>query len=178
MKDIKDMADVCTALTLVIPNQFHNDINAIRKKYDRAFPRWMPHINFIFPFVTLDKFSEVSSKLEDKLKGFGSFTIDLTEIEYFSKGKNATFHLRPKDATKLRALFDTIAGTLPDVKVKHKEFTPHLTLGQCKKSEVDQKISEVKRALPGGISFTVDRVCLLSRPKDGPFAIHTEINIS
>ena len=55
--------EVTTALTLVIPIEFHNKINEIRSKYDRAYPRWMPHINFFFPFVTQTELKNVTEKL-------------------------------------------------------------------------------------------------------------------
>lgn len=169
------MTDVCTALTLVIPQQFHDSINEIRKEHDKAFPRWMPHINFIFPFVPTDRFDDVSDKLRAKLEGFNPFTLELTEVGFFPQGKNATFHLKPKDISKLKKLFDLITCTLPDVKVKHAEFNPHLTLGQCKKSDVNSMLADVKSKLPNGVTFTVDKVYLISRPSDGQFSVHTEI---
>ena len=172
------MTDVTTALTLVIPAEFHDSINSIRKQYDRAFPRWMPHINFIFPFVPVEQFNEISQKLQNGLKGFGGFQLELTEIGYFPQGKNATFHLKPKDTSRIKDLFDIIMKILPDIKVKHQEFNPHLTLGQCKKAEVDGKIEEVRSQLSKGISFTVDRIFIINRTKDDPFKIHTEISLN
>ena len=43
-----------TALTFVLPDEVHDKINEIRSVSDKAYPRWMPHINFIFPFVPPD----------------------------------------------------------------------------------------------------------------------------
>lgn len=173
------MTDVTTALTLVIPQKFHDEINVIRKESDRAFPRWMPHINFIFPFVPVVQFDDVKKKLQDNLKNFGSFTLELSELGYFPQGKNATFHLKPKDQSKLKELFEIIKMTLPDVEIKHAQFNPHLTLGQCKKTEADKKINEIALKLNLTIlSFTVDKISIINRSNDGPFQIHTEISLN
>lgn len=53
------MTDTSTALTLIISPTYHQKINEIRSKHDKAYPRWMPHINFMFPFVPLEQFPEV-----------------------------------------------------------------------------------------------------------------------
>lgn len=171
------MTDVTTALTLVIPVEFHNDINNIREQFDRAYPRWMPHINFIFPFVPLDEFSNISQKLQNKLEGFGNFTLELSDVGSSPQGNNVTFHLKPKNKDEIKKLFDIITEALPDIKTKH-VFNPHLTLGQCKKNEINQKINEIKELLPEGITFTVGKIYLINRTKDDPFKMHTVITLN
>ena len=169
--------DVTTALTLVVPFELHNIINNVRKENDRAYPRWMPHINFIFPFIPVNDFEYVAEKLQSKLKDFGSFVLDLSEVGYFSQGKNATIHLKPNDDSQLKVLFNMIREALPDIAVKHSEFAAHLTLAQSKKSEATEKMEEIKKQLPDGVRFTVDKICLINRNGNDPFQIHTEIKL-
>jgi 2'-5' RNA ligase len=171
--------ETTTALTLVIPNEYHNDINDIRKLYDRAYPRWMPHINFLFPFVAEDKFDDIINKLTPILQSFGSFELDLSEIGYFKQGKNVTMHIKPKDSTKLKQLFELIKKTLPDVPTKHDEFNAHLTIGQFKNSEVNVKVVEMTNWIKDkDFKCTVDHICILQRSKTDnnvPFSVNRKI---
>jgi 2'-5' RNA ligase len=162
--------DVTTALTLVIPEEFHERINSIRSKYDRAYPRWMPHINFMFPFIPKESFTEVGKVLADALIDFKNFKVTLSEVESFKRKGNVTFHLRPRDTTQLEALFKVIRKALPDVELKHEEFVPHMTLGQCKNRDFDRIKSEIDSTVdPKSITFTVDKVSLISREGTDPF---------
>ena len=103
--------DVTTALTLIIPEEHHSRINAIREKYDRAYPRWMPHINFIFPFLSKESFPVVVEKLQDALGDFRSFDITLSEVDSFKRKGNVTFHLRPSNSSQLEELFKVLRET-------------------------------------------------------------------
>lgn len=171
--------DTTTALTLVIPEQFHDEINTIRKEYDRAFPRWAPHINFCFPFLSCDKFDDVVNKLQPVLKSFGSFELNMTELGYFKQGKNVTVNLRPEDDTKLKELFNLIKKTMPNLESKHDEFNPHMTLAQFKKGELDTRMTELQEWLKDKkFTFVVDHICILQRSKtdnDVPFSVARKI---
>jgi len=175
------MTDTTTALAVLPAHTHWGKINEIRSKHDRANPRWMPHINFIFPFVPTDLFPAVKKKLEDKLVGFKSFKLNLNKIGYFSQGKNVTVHLAPEDSTKLAELFDIIKSVLPDVKIKHDTFHPHITLAQFKKSELPTKLKELEEWLGEGFLTDVNCINFLSRSKDDStvqFSIHETINLS
>jgi 2'-5' RNA ligase len=175
------MADVTTALTLVAPQDFHDEINKIRRDYDRAYPRWMPHINFLFPFVSEDQFDTVVSKLEPALKPFGPFELQMSEIGFFTQGKTVTVHIKPKDDTKVKELFNIIRNVLPDIKSKHHEFAAHLTIAQFTKAEAPAKMEELKKWLGGGFTFDVGYICVLQRSKTDnnvPFSIHKKLYLS
>lgn len=173
------MTETTTALTLVVPTNLHGVINSIRKTYDKAYLRWMPHINFLFPFVPEERFEEIKSKLAPALKSFGSFKVDLSEIGFFKQAKGVTIHIKPKDPTKLEALFEVIRQAIPDVMPKHNEFHPHLTIAQCKLSEADEKIEDFKLWVrENDFEFTVDNICILQRSKTDqnvPFSVHSII---
>jgi 2'-5' RNA ligase len=173
--------DVTTALTLVIPEKFHDLINIIRKEHDRAYPRWMPHINFIFPFVSEDKFKEIRQKLIPEISSFGAFEIELNEVGYFKQGKNVTMHFKPTDSRQIKALFNTIKTALPDIEIKHDEFNAHVTIGQFKNSEFADKLKEYQLWLKENpIKFTVNQIYILQRSKTDnnlPFEIYDTITI-
>lgn len=172
------MSDTTTALAIVIDSKYHDKINEIRSKKDRAYPRWMPHINFIFPFVPEDNFDDIYDKLKDPLN-LKLFELTFDKINYFSQGKNGyTFHLEPdaQSIIKLREIYDQIKVSLPLIQLKSKskskdgnEFHPHCTIGQCSKSQDD--LNKMQKELndwlnsfdDGKISFNLKELCMLKR---------------
>ena len=173
------MTETTTALTLVVPKELHDAINSIRKTYDKAFPRWMPHINFLFPFVPEERFNEIKTKLEPVLKSFGSFKVDLNEIGYFKQAKGMTVHISPRDPTKLQALFEVIRNTIPDVIPKRDGFHPHLTIAQFSTANFEEHYEDLRLWLrENDFEFTVDHICILQRSKTDinvPFSVHSTI---
>lgn len=166
--------DVTTALTLIVPEQFHERINNIRTKYDRAYPRWMPHVNYIFPFVPAEQFEDVKSRLTEALSSVSKFTLELTELGNFKQKGNVTFHLRPKSQEGVERVFNAIRAALPEVPVKHPTFQAHMTLGQCKGKDFKKTKSEVETEVdPSSIVFEVDCVYIIQRSKEDktPFEI-------
>lgn len=175
--------DTTTALTLVIPNKYHDMINNIRKQHDKAYPRWMPHINFYFPFVSEDKFDEIRKILVSELSTFGSFELELNDVGYFKQGKNlVTMHLKPKDPSQLTSLFKVIKSVLPsELNVRNNEFKPHLTIGQFPTEEIETRLKEYQSWLESNpIKFNVNCISILNRSKsnnDLPFEIHCNITL-
>jgi len=170
--------ETCTALTLIFPESTHSKINQIRSVHDKAYPKWPPHINFIFPFVPLECFDEIASKLTH-LGEFGEFNLVMNQIGYFDQGTTTTFHLKPENDAKLQRLFQLIREALPDIPVKRDVFHPHLTLGQFPKSEIESRKRDLEKWLGDGVSIIVDRIHLIWRDKNvgTPFEIKREIKL-
>jgi hypothetical protein len=58
------------------------------------------------------------------------------------------------------------SAALPNVKAKHADFTPHLTLAQCPTAEKDAMLSQLEAWLgPNGINTIVQDVSLIARSK-------------
>lgn len=169
-----------TALTVVIPNEYHAKLNVVRQQYDRAFERWMPHVNLLFPFVTTDHFDEIETVLTNALNGFGPITLQFRQIGSFTQGRNVTFNLqldhKSEGFAKLQQLYSVIRKSIPNVQAKHDELTPHLTLGQCTKKEFTQ---EFQQQLLNDTQFdcTITEISFLSRGATTPMAINRSIKL-
>ncbi|CAF4827340.1 unnamed protein product, partial [Rotaria sp. Silwood2] len=76
-----------TALCLIPPENVWEQIQSIRSKYDKAYPRWMPHINLIYPFVSDSEFANIKIQLDSILNQRKQFEIefDKTSFEYFKQ---------------------------------------------------------------------------------------------
>lgn len=176
--------DVCTAIAFLVQDEQQIErINAVRRKYDRAFPRWSPHVNLLFPFVPETQFEDVAARLEaSKLKEVAAFEVTLEEFASFKQGKDKlTFNLQPSkaDAKKMTEVFDIVRHVIPEAPPKHMPFKPHLTLGQCSKTEAADREREVRETV-GPLRWTIDSVCLIARPlndKNGKFAIKKVIHL-
>jgi 2'-5' RNA ligase len=157
-----------TALCLIPPENFWEQIQSIRSIHDKAYPRWMPHINLIYPFIPESEFDSLKNQLDSILNQRSSFEIefDQTSIQYFKqKGSECTFHLRPKITKDVVELQQIIQKILPNYFTNTRPFEAHLTLGQTTTSRISDVLIEMK-AKWKTIKFTIDRVCMISREND------------
>lgn len=164
--------NTCAALAFIIPDRHRQNIDDIRSTHDKAFDRWMPHINFLFPFLPEDKLKDTASRLAKELNTVPSFVLNLNEIGSFPQGAENTYHLKPKDESQMVALYNAVRKALPEFKPKRNDFHPHLTLGQWEKSE-DPTIT--LKGKIGTIEVLVDKLCIITRTKEGPFTVYAEI---
>lgn len=173
--------DTTTALTLIIPPEFHDQINYVRENNDKAFHRWMPHINFLFPFVPVTEFDGVKQRLAANLAGFGEFQLTLRKASFFPQGKDVTMHLDADDESELQRLYDVVRATLPDVHVKRDDFKPHMTIAQCSREHAEAFVEHLDTIFAQGITFKVTELSLISRSrvkKDEPFSIHSVVALT
>ena len=155
-----------SALSIVIPDEFVAKINQIRAMNDKAYPRWMPHINLIFPFCDQSKFDNVYAQLSAKLAGFKKFTIKLNKIGSFAQSDIMTIHVKPEDSTDLQKLFAKIDECLPSMtNSRFHEFHPHMTIAQTPTIGADKQIKQFQKWLGSGFTVNVDKICFLSRSK-------------
>lgn len=159
------------AITFEDPT-FVAKVNSIREKYDKAYPRWMPHINLFFPFMTENQFNSIKYELTEALSKVNSFTINLKEIESFSQKKEVTCNLRP-DQKSLKPLEDlfTVVQKIVKMEPKHGKFVPHLTLGQCPKKEKDAFLAMLKKEFDNGHQLYINKLDFLTRTETTPFVI-------
>lgn len=173
------MTTVQTALCIIPPEDLWEQIQAIRSMHDKAYPRWMPHINLIYPFVPEANFENIKKILELALHHKRPFPIqfDQTSLHYFrQRGDECTYHLRPKRSTDVIELQQVIQNQLSNLQTKKKPFEAHLTLGQTTAGNITKVLDEIQTKWKP-IEFTVDRVFMISRENqpDNLFVIKQEI---
>jgi len=172
--------DVTTALTLILPNTPF--INGTRSEHDNAYQRWMPHINFMFPFVEEIHLETMKQKLEKAFGNQKSFKLDLSNLDCFQQKKRTTFHLKPSSQTELNKLYTIIRKTLPEVYVKHPQFKAHLTLGQCPKKDYPELKKTLELAMANeNLVFNIDGIYIIQRSKEDktvPFKIVHKISFA
>jgi 2'-5' RNA ligase len=154
-------------------------IQAIRRRYDRRFDRWMPHINLLYGFVPEEYFEEAAQAIALALAQLQPFEVTLTSFETFTHRSSSTAWLRPvaqpPDALhQLQAVLQQLFPQCDEQSQKSAAgFTPHLSVGQF------PTVQEAKAQLSSWhpVSFLVESVALISRRGDEPFEVRYRVHL-
>ncbi|MBW4507236.1 MAG: DUF504 domain-containing protein [Scytonematopsis contorta HA4267-MV1] len=166
-----------SAIVLIPPESAFGAIQAIRRRFDSKFQRWMPHITLIYGFVPEEYFSEAVEIINPVLAQLEPFKLTLKEFATFAHRKNSTVWLRPitEPETALHELQALLQKLFPQCNEQSRKsevgFTPHLSVGQFPSKE--EAIIQLPQWHP--INFTVDSVALISRRGDQPFEVRYTI---
>lgn len=140
-----------SAVVLCPPVEAWTPIQNIRKKYDRNFRRWMPHLTLLYPFYEKEQFDDVVDILTPACLKITPFEITFSRFQFFQHGRRGyTIWLVPEPEASVCTLQDALFQALPDCDDtrKHKNgFTPHLSVGQVKaRDELDVLLAQLQNA--------------------------------
>ncbi len=168
-----------SALVVIPPENCWAPIQAIRQKYDSKVDRWMPHITLVYGFIADEHFGEAAQLIGESLKKQQPFEVTLSGFSTFEHRSSTTAWLKPETADSIA--WQRVQQVLQDLFPQCNEqssraggFTPHLSVGQF----TDQQTA--KSLLPHWqpVSFEVDKVALISRHGDEPFAIRYTVELA
>jgi len=172
------------AIILTPPEDQTSQIQAFRKLHDKAYERWMPHINLLYPFVDEETYENqnIKQKLLKSVSSLQPFEVSLADFDQFQHSpKNSTLFVTSNlNKDRILALQNALVSAVPecnDLNTRSEDnvFHPHLTLGQFRgKSVADTKIRTLKTSWKP-VSWTVDKVYLIRRTATTPFLIVDEI---
>ena len=128
-----------TAVVVIPPEHLWGPIQGLRKRYDRNYRRWMPHITLLYPFLPVSAFEQVIPALARACRSLDPFGVQLNRFDFFSHSRrNVTIFLVPEPARPLRALQKALLKIMPDCNDVNRfagGFTPHLSVGQVRSRE-------------------------------------------
>ncbi|QSQ18852.1 DUF504 domain-containing protein [Pyxidicoccus parkwayensis] len=168
-----------TAVVLIPPEAVWEPIQALRRKHDSRFQRWMPHVTLLYPFVPEEYFDEAEALLSEALLGAKPFEVTLAGFDHFEHRANVTAWLRPEDQPHgaLEALHAALAQAMPECDEQGRKsahgFTPHLSVGQLPRSGA----ADIARTLANWqkhwrpLTFEAREVCIIRRKGDTPFEV-------
>lgn len=154
-----------TALCLIPPTTAWPAINRVRALYDKAYGRWPPHINLIYPFVrpeVIDDAIENITKFD--ISAFNSLSVNLDKPGIFSHRNNNTIYLQPAAGSQewLRKLANTLRKAFN--RPVDAGFQPHMTIAQSEDAESDShKFLFNKVALMAPLSWTSYTLAVMVR---------------
>lgn len=166
-----------TALVCIPPKKFWPRIEAIRKKNDGDFERWMPHINLFFPFIANSyRNDDLTDFTEEVLRPICSqmkpFKVNLNKFSTYGRGKRCEVAVGPDRVNGFVALFKSIQESLPKTVAKRNRgfYKPRLTLGQFNKRSVDRYVQNAEESWRS-IPWKVDRVYVVEKTHTTPYRV-------
>ncbi|WP_338867641.1 poly(A) polymerase [Myxococcus stipitatus] len=164
-----------TAVVLIPPENAWPPIQALRKKHDAKFERWMPHVTLLYPFLPEEDFDTVSTLFAEALRDIAPFELTLSAFGHFEHRANATAWLRPDDTPRgiLAALHAKLAAVVPECASSEHGVAPHLSVGQLPRTkdvDLEQTLATWARTWRP-LSFSVGEVCIIQRKGDTPFEV-------
>lgn len=163
------------AMAILLPSRYVAHVNQIRSLYDKAYEKWVPHINLLYPFVDETELEKVIPKLTTVFGMIQPFELKLDSVEYFDQGPSLSYHLTTSEISyQLMSLTNILHQLLPNVKKTHAEFKPHLTIGQFSK---EYDMTNIKKYFKDPIIFTVDQIHIITRSKTTSFKTHTVFDL-
>lgn len=179
---VKDDLAYITAVCIVPPEDIWSPIEKIREKHDKAYKRWPPHINILFPFVNEKHFDSQVDILTNAFKDFKKFDIYFNNFGYFRRNGNKrnpnpkqSVFLQPsgKDNDKtsnditdksLQEIYRRLTQLYPVCKTRN-EFHGHLSVGQWTLDKVEDAIKEKSKDWES-MHFVCDHICIVARTQD------------
>lgn len=156
-----------TALCIIPPAHLTQDINRLRALYDKAYEKWPPHINLIYPFVNPEALPHVveimrSTLVKNKTEPF-QFAVD--KAGFFTHKRHRTIYTTSsgKGCEEVETIRKNVLSALGQADT---HFQPHLTIGQSEandESDLEYLISKVNLLPP--VEWEVSDIVILVRDK-------------
>ncbi len=159
---------VKSALVLIPPPAVWEPIQSLRRRYDRKFRRWMPHITLLYPFRPQEYLPQVLPSLTAVCASYSPFTLCLREIRLFHHSPSShTLWLAPEPREPLLELHRRLLEAFPDCTEQSRYptgFTPHLSIGQCygPRTQAEQLRRKLLRHWQP-LCFRVDALTVIAR---------------
>ena len=170
---------VTSACVIIPPKRIWPPIQAIRRKHDKRFERWMPHINLLYPFRPKGEYDKIERDFRDVLQRIEPFEIILKNFKFFRhKFQTYTIWLNPVPNEPIIRLQRQLLKNAPecnDVNRFQGGYKPHLSVGQFTTYKIHEKIEKLEEKWEE-LRFTVDKVFFISRKntKNSTFLVEEE----
>ena len=173
-----------TALALVPPRALWPRLDRLRALYDKAYPKWPPHANLVYPFVSSDVLGDAVDAISTALQSRSAAQEEDEEVKVVlgsvgvferAKRENTVYLGEEKKVKKGRevqeggveGLRKTVLAALGVHKEK-KAFTMHLTVAQTEDAgNAAHKFLVEKVGLVPRVEWTVGELAVLVRERDG-----------
>jgi len=156
-----------SAVVLIPPLEVWAPIQDIRRRYDRQFRRWMPHVTLLYPFRPPEQFEEAVQHLTQVSLCMPPFELELATFQHFEHNLGSfTMWLAPQPPEPLMELQTRLLGAFPDcndVSLHTGGFLPHLSVGQARtRDELMHRLALLQAGFRP-IRFTAAEIALIHR---------------
>jgi 2'-5' RNA ligase len=173
-----------TAVVLIPSEAAWPPIQAIRRRHDRGFQRWMPHVTLLYPFRPRREFEVAAAHLARACQSIPAFELTLAAFDFFEQRRESyTLWLAPEPKEALIELQAALWEVFPDcdeVRRFESGFTPHLSVGQVRGRQAMEDLVSARERTWAPVRFRVSGVSLIWRadPPDDVFRVGHTIRLS
>lgn len=171
-----------TAVAFVIPEHLGAEIDSLREVHDRAFHKWRPHINLIYPFVRRSDLEPAVALLREALKSEPVIQLNTENVGFFSQGKYGTVFLKPSSLIEdqICSLRKSLIASLscnPATGTKDGVFYPHLTIGRAGPGHPSIETLLAKARGLEKIAWEATTIAILNRQNSGQMEVVGQLAI-
>lgn len=174
-----------TALAFLLPHHLQTEINSLRKIHDKAYRKWQPHINLIYPFVDPSVLSAAVSVLRETLTSNNEIVpieLNTNEVGTFKHRRNATVFLKPsaepeEAVCELRRVLVKALGCSDDEGTRDGTYRPHMSIGQggFQGNSLERLIQQVGRL--ANVEWNGTSLVVLRRQESGEMLVVDQVEI-
>ncbi|KAL5356073.1 hypothetical protein BJX96DRAFT_142286 [Aspergillus floccosus] len=166
---VPSLASYETALCVLPPSHLVRDVDRLRAPYDKAYGRWAPHINLVYPFVAPESLSQAVTIVQSTLarRSHHAIPLRLDRSDFFAHRRSSTIYLTDSGSAGSQALTQ-LRGEILDAfdHLSHGPGPLHLTIGQSEAEDDSQRQFLVDKAgLLPAIEWEVAELVILIRDR-------------
>ncbi|KAI1757361.1 hypothetical protein F4782DRAFT_226016 [Xylaria castorea] len=164
-----------TALCVLPPKRLWPLFDCLRSLYDKAYEKWPPHINLVYPFARVEDLprvstliaSQMSSTPKDAIFPLNGVRICLSATDVFSHRRDNTIFSYDDDeerTARLQALREITLRAMGHI--SGTDYRMHMTVGQSQDLNASShKFLLEKASLLPSVEWTVDKLYILIRTR-------------
>lgn len=124
-----------TALCIIPPRSQWSKVDQLRSYYDRAYGKWPPHVNVVYPFVQVDALPRAVEAVQSAAaqQGQKPFDVCLDSADVFQHKQDNTIYIHDNDYSQLKDLRAAVLLALGQQDAG--EYHMHMTIGQSEDSK-------------------------------------------
>ncbi|KAI0096186.1 hypothetical protein GGR51DRAFT_567417 [Nemania sp. FL0031] len=158
-----------TALCIIPPKHLWPSFNRLRSLYDKAYEKWPPHINLVYPYVQVEDLPRASELIASEIKQvpLDVLNIRLDATDVFPHRHDNTVFIYDSDEDRTSKLHDLRRVALKALAhTTTTNYRMHMTVGQSRDlSASSHKFLLQKTSLLPAVEWTVDKLYILVRER-------------
>ncbi|KAI0817394.1 hypothetical protein GGR55DRAFT_16767 [Xylaria sp. FL0064] len=158
-----------TALCVIPPKRLWPLFNGLRSLYDKAYEKWPPHINLVYPYVRVEDLSGASEMIASTVSQMSlePVKIRLNATDVFAHRHDNTLFIYDSDKGRTERVHDlrkTVLRALGHNSAAN--YRMHMTIGQDQElSSSAHKFLLGKISLLPTVEWTIDKLYILVRER-------------
>ena len=174
-----------TALAFLVPLHLQTEINSLRKIHDKAYTKWQPHFNILYPFVDPSLLASAVAIIRETLQSEAAvhpIELNTNEVGTFKHRRNATIFLKPsaepeEQVCELRRVLVKALGCDESEGTRDGIFRPHLSIGQAglQGNSVERLLEQAMKL--ASVGWKAMTLVVLKRQESGEMMVVDELRI-